>query len=140
VVNIRGTGTESVEGSYLEMGLSNSGAAGAMEIDYFGYQRGVLTPTGESPGSGFLRGDATADGRVAVDDAIAILERLFASRASLACRDAADVNDDARVNILDPVVLTSVLFGGRDGLPAPFPNCGEDPTDDAFSCDDAVCP
>ena len=140
VVGIRGSGSENVEGSYLEMGFSNGAAPGAMEVDYFGYQHGVQAPPGGSMAIGFVRGDATADGALAIDDAVTILEGIFTRGPVLPCRDAADVNDDGRVNILDPIVLASVLFGGREGLPDPFPSCGPDPTDDGLTCSDAVCP
>ncbi len=50
------------------------------------------------------------------------------------CFDAADANDDGRVNIADAVTLLSFLFDGGSTLPAPYPDSGFDPTQDSLSC------
>src|SRR5262245_43108812 len=47
----------------------------------------------------FQRGDVNLDGIVDIDDPRTILEYLFLGRTSIDCDDAADVNDDGRVNV-----------------------------------------
>ena len=52
-----------------------------------------------------------------------------------------DINDDGSVDIADPISLLGHLFGGAGDLPAPFPNCGSDTTDDQLgSCTYEHCP
>ncbi len=80
----------------------------------------------------FRRGDADADGRVILTDAVVILEYLFQEGARpLSCPDAADTNDDAVINLTDPVVVLNYLF--QEGAPPAPPGpeeCGEDTTED----------
>ena len=87
----------------------------------------------------FLRGDANADARVNLSDSIFVLNSLFRGSAGASCKDTADINDDGRVNIADPVFLMKFLFQGS-GVPppAPYPDIGEDPTDDALDCQTPV--
>jgi hypothetical protein len=82
----------------------------------------------------FQRGDADADGRLTLIDAIRILDFLFHDAPSLACNKAGDTNDDGKLSIADTITLVGVLFGD-DSLPAPFPGCGEDPTADRLTCE-----
>lgn len=84
-------------------------------------------------GTTFIRGDANADGRVDLSDAISILNSLFLGIPSLApCADASDVNDEGRVDISDGIYLLSYLFQGGDAIPPPYPNPGVDPTPDSL--------
>jgi PKD repeat protein len=79
----------------------------------------------------FRRGDANADGKVDISDAIAILGYLFGGGDGPACLDAADANDDGKVDISDAIYLLAHLFLGGPAPPAPGPiACGGDPTDD----------
>ncbi len=91
-------------------------------------------------GGEFIRGDANADGRLNVADAVCILGFLFGAPedpcASLvaACRDAADTNDDGKLDIADPVAVLGFLFGGSGALPPPSGACGVDGTEDPLDC------
>ncbi len=92
---------------------------------------------GEAP---FMRGDANADGRTDISDAVTVLRHLFAGYSSL-CLDAHDANDDGRLDIADAVALLGHLFASQGPLPAPFGACGADPTLDALGCGaHAPCP
>ena len=51
----------------------------------------------------FRRGDADQNGAFEVTDAIFTLEMLFLSGPSAGCDDSADVNDDGRLNLTDPI-------------------------------------
>jgi len=88
----------------------------------------------------FMRGDANADGRVDIGDAISVLGYLFGtgddpSKAKVAaCLDAADANDDGAVDIADAIATLSHLFAGAGPLPPPFFDCGIDPTEDGLDC------
>ncbi len=131
LVDLPTVGTESsVEGTYLQMGLSNVGEPGAIQIDYFGYAAGVKAPRPEGAAGWFVRGDANGDGEVEIDDAISILEWLFVRVFPLDCPDAADVDDSGRIDVTDVIALLEHLF--RAGAPPsePHPEPGGDATRD----------
>jgi hypothetical protein len=90
-------------------------------------------------GTRFVRGDATGDGQVNVTDAVDTLHRHFKGGAALACSAAADSNDDARVDLSDPVFILDYLFQGRGSPAPPFPACGPG-TENDLACDRASCP
>lgn len=122
--------------------------------------RGGLNPTFDSPGAmddshfiidygttfqqpgfevwvvsrSFIRGDASADGVVNLDDAILILDRLFGGGSGFICAKAGDSNDDGKMNVLDAINVLLSAFRGKQ-LPEPFQSCGADPTKDALSCE-----
>ncbi len=85
----------------------------------------------------FRRGDTNGDGWVDVGDPVWSLTCLFSCMPS--CYDAYDTNDDARWNIADPVYALSYLFAGGEPPPAPFPDCGADPTPDDLDCQTYNC-
>jgi hypothetical protein len=90
----------------------------------------------------FKRGDANANGKVDVADAVTILSHLFLGKMR-ACEDALDISDNGKIDIADAVRLVGYLFGGSPRPPEPFLECGDDPTLDALDCiefDDQVCP
>jgi len=97
---------------------------------------------GPPPGPLFTRGDANDDGNRNIADAISILGYLFGGDAAPTCQDAADANDDGNLNIADAITILGHLFGGTGDLAAPFPGCGEDPTDtDTLpKCEYTHCP
>ena len=84
----------------------------------------------------FVRGDANADGRCNVADAIYMLQYVFASGPNPECRDAADANDDEKIQIADAITVLGVFFGNLGVLPEPYPECGADAVggDDSLSC------
>ena len=67
-----------------------------------------------------------------------MLAFLFSGGVAPACGDAADANDDGRVDISDAVAVLGHLFLGAPEPPAPGPRtCGSDPTADALErCED----
>jgi hypothetical protein len=88
----------------------------------------------------FIRGDANHDTNCDLSDAVTILFSLFDSAFSaLACQDAGDTNDDGVLDVADVVKLLNYLFGDGTPLPAPFPGCGIDPTDDLLLCEQNAC-
>ncbi len=87
-----------------------------------------------------VRGDANANGSIEpLADAIVALNYLFVNGTSITCLDALDCNDDASVNLADPILLLSWGYMMSPPLPAPFPNCGVDLTDDALTCEVSGC-
>jgi hypothetical protein len=95
----------------------------------------------------FIRGDANGNGTINIGDPYWLLLYLFnvnnQSPGELSCKDAADANDDEEINMADAVFLYSALMGGGAPPPAPWPNCGEDPTGlpGSLSCDSYTgCP
>ena len=95
-----------------------------------------IVDSGEPPVGGiFIRGDATEDLRVNVLDMVRILDILFDEEPALPrCLDAADVNDDGRVNITDVGMAGNAVFGRGPPPPLPFPEPGLDPTPDDLPC------
>ncbi len=56
------------------------------------------------------------------------------------CPDAADTNDDGRIQIADVVSLLNYLFAGGAAPAAPGPDaCGEDPSADALPGCEGLC-
>ncbi len=87
----------------------------------------------------FLRADANSDGSVDIADAIKILEYLFLAEQA-DCMVAMDVNDDEVVNVADAINLLGNLFSGGASPPAPYPQCGNDPTPGPLDCTESGCP
>lgn len=88
----------------------------------------------------FRRGDANDDGVVDIGDAIRVLHQLFVpGQPGRICEDASDVNDDSAADISDAVHLLSYLFTSGPAIPAPFPDCGTDPTLDSLGCVTSFC-
>lgn len=90
-----------------------------------------------SPGPTLRRGDCNSDTTHNIADAIILLGYLFpapGTQPTLSCPDACDSNDDGQLNIADAIYLLGYFFGGGPQPPAPFPNCGEDPTPDPLLC------
>jgi hypothetical protein len=85
----------------------------------------------------FVRGDATANSVVSIDDAIEILNILFVAGTPWpGCLDSCDVNDDGSLGLADVTFLLLFLFSGGATIPSPFPDCG---TDDMTPFDDIDC-
>ena len=62
----------------------------------------------EQPLKGFVRGDVDGDAQVDWSDAARLLAYLLWS-GDLACRDAADVDDGGRVDLVDAALLMMVM-------------------------------
>jgi hypothetical protein len=82
----------------------------------------------------FLRGDAGADGRVDLSDAILILDHLFRGGAAPPCEKAADADDSGTLSLTDALRILGHLFAGAGPLPEPSAGCGPDSTPDGLSC------
>ena len=80
-----------------------------------------------------MRGDANNDRRADISDAVDALLHLFVG-APTNCEDALDANDDGTLGVADPIFLLAYLFAAGDPLPSPYPETGEDPTEDALGC------
>ena len=65
---------------------------------------------------------------------VAVLAYLFTG-GSIECEKSSDSNDDGAVNVADGIQILGYLFSGSGDPPAPFPNCGNDPSEDLLSCD-----
>jgi len=86
------------------------------------------------PAREFRRGDANSDGRNDISDAVRTLLWLFADVPPLDCADAADTDDNGRVELTDAVALLDFFFRASAPPPAPGTSCGEDPTEDPLDC------
>jgi hypothetical protein len=76
----------------------------------------------------FIRGDVNASGSVDMADVTACV-----GGGPFPCDDAADVNDDGVLDQADCDYLLAYWQGGPPP-PAPFPDCGLDPTADGLDC------
>ena len=91
----------------------------------------VPSPGGPVP---FRRGDANADGRQDISDAMFSLVYLFNGGPVPPCLRAADVDAGGGIDIADAVYLLRYLFAGETAPPAPFPGCGTDAGGGELSC------
>lgn len=110
--------------------------------DTAGRSVNLETEDNACPPRGFVRGDVERGMEHNITDAIRILEGVFQDASRLDCLDAADVDDDGFVEITDAVYLLRNLFSVGPPPPAPYQECGEDPTDDdGIGCDTKLdCP
>ena len=63
-----------------------------------------------------------------IADGIFLLQNLFGGGPESICQDAADANDDGGIDVSDVIFVLSFQFGGGAAPPAPFGQCGVDPT------------
>jgi len=101
----------------------------------------VLTPpAGEVP---FIRGYANPDDSYDIADPIWTIQVLFLQIGSFDCLDAADTNDDGKVDLADAIYTINYQLqpgkqmGGTSfpAPPPPFETCGNDPTADDLGCE-----
>ncbi len=86
-------------------------------------------------GAQFKRGDASADGAIAINDPILVLNRLFLGGEPIPCEDAADADNDGTLQLNDPILVLNRLFLGGDALAPPGPEaCGADTGEDTLTC------
>ncbi len=80
----------------------------------------------------FVRGVVNSNQSIALDDVVLLLAHLFqVPSANLLCPDAGDINDDGSLNISDVIALLNYQFINNASAPvAPFPHCGNDPSND----------
>jgi len=89
-------------------------------------------------GPRFRRGDANQDWRFDISDPVFILRSLFLTGELLGCEKAGDSNDDGKVDVSDSIRILRRLFLEDDPPPAPFADCGPDPTPDILPCKEFV--
>jgi len=87
-----------------------------------------------SVGAEFIRGDSDSNGRVDISDAIFTLQWLFAGGAQPGCLSSADADDNGSIELSDPIYSLGFLFLGGAVFPAPYPDCGDDPSRDRLDC------
>jgi hypothetical protein len=129
---------------YYEWG---GGAVARLEWEAPGLAREVvpaenLYPGLSAPPAQFRRGDCNGDQQLNIADAIYLLARIFSGGPTGVCDDACDANDDGSLNIADPITALGALFGAVVvPLPAPYPDCGVDPTPmEPLGCAAGACP
>ncbi|MBN1443090.1 MAG: dockerin type I repeat-containing protein [Planctomycetes bacterium] len=93
--------------------------------------KATISPQAQIP---FRRGDANADGRIDISDAVYTLGFLFLGGGEPPCRKSADADDSGSLQLTDAVRLLSHLFQGAPPLDSPFEECGMDPTEDGLTC------
>ena len=88
----------------------------------------------------FIRGDVNSDGSVSISDLLVLVRYVVLNGQGISCLDSADVDDDGRITIGDPILLISALFDpeGPGTLPLHYPEAGWDPSDDLLG--DCVVP
>jgi hypothetical protein len=82
----------------------------------------------------FIRGDANVDGAADISDGVFTLNWLFQGGDEPLCLKSLDANDTGAVDLSDAIFEFNFLFLGGPAMPAPYPECGVDPTDDELSC------
>ena len=75
-----------------------------------------------------------------ISDASHFLNTAFGGGAPYVCDDACDAEDNRAHPLQDAFAILDAVFQGVP-LPAPYPACGLDPTNDSLTCDQQlVCP
>lgn len=89
----------------------------------------------------FIRADTDCNEQISIEDALYVLRHLFIPESpEPLCMDAADSNDDGMLGISDALYTLRYLFiPGNPQPPAPFPECGYDPTPDDLDCQYHPC-
>ena len=82
----------------------------------------------------FIRGDVNMDSVVDLADVIFHLDYTFLSGPLPSCMDAGDANDDGVSDVSDAIFLLYWFFLDGPGPWVPFPNPGEDFTNDSLDC------
>jgi hypothetical protein len=102
-------------GAGPDMGAHESGGCAGAEVHY-------------------RRGDANADGRADLTDAVFTLNHLFLGGPAPGCARSADVDDSGALNLSDPVYLLNHLFLGGRPPPEPFAECGASAGSSTLDC------
>ncbi len=84
----------------------------------------------------FIRGDVSGEGIIDITDVIILQNYLYLGSSDINCMETADVDDSASLNNTDIIYLLEYIFNGGVEPPTPFPNCGEDQTEDSFDCEE----
>ena len=106
------------------------------------FQAGPGSPGASNlPGVPFRRGDSNGDCGANLTDAIFTLRFLFQGGDTPKCKDAADTDDNGRVEITDAIYLLNYLFQGGPAIPLPGESVpGLDPTSDTLeACEGPGC-
>lgn len=129
-----------VQGSITSISSFGTDGSAEMYIASLGGRVYRIVPQITTP-LPFDRGNANGDTSYDISDPVAILIELFGtSDAAIDCSDALDSNDDGSVNIADALHSLNVLFASGQLPPAPFEECGCDPTPDELGCNESNCP
>jgi hypothetical protein len=88
----------------------------------------------------FIRGDANNDGIVTLSDGHSLMRSLFHT-GQILCGDAADVDNNGEISLLDALGLINHVILGRAPPASPFPEAGpddgfEEEIDTRWPCDD----
>jgi len=82
----------------------------------------------------FLRGDVTGDCRISSADALFLADYLGRGKGSLNCLDAADTNDDGRIDFEDVDTILKFIFQEQGPLKIHPPQWGPDLSADQLQC------
>ena len=126
--SIAGAGTHRV----ITSSTTLEGYAGDRSALFDAYLAALSPPSSEPQ---FVRGECNGDGNLDLADGISTLSHLFSGGPEGPCHAACDANGDGGINLADAIFTFSYLLLGGTPPPAPFPDCGEDPTSVAtFGC------
>lgn len=88
----------------------------------------------------FLRGDVNSSGEVDLSDVLSLVAFQFYGGAAPECDDAADADDNGRVDTIDVFQLLYSHMGYAAPPPSPGRDlCGLDPTPDPLGCARSGC-
>ena len=120
------------EESFERLGGEHVSGVWTLTLENTGFDEGALVEWGLRFAL-FLRGDSDGDGILTVGDALACLQHLFRG-GELPCAKAADFDDDGYLAVSDAIALLRFITGLGSPPPGPYPEPGEDLTDDRIPC------
>ncbi|MBI4583519.1 MAG: hypothetical protein HY717_05815 [Planctomycetes bacterium] len=82
----------------------------------------------------FSRGDVNNDQAFDLSDPIGLLGFLYLGGPAPYCQDAADADDNGRLEMADSIAMLQSLFLGQGTLAAPYGERGFDSTPDELFC------
>ena len=125
-----------LRGRILDLNKHNDGQGRTPDVDDMILETFLFDVYGPHDAR-FERGDSNADDQVNVADAIHSIDMVLHGRRLPRCQDAADANDDGRIDVSDVVATLWAVFTGDGPLPsAAARGRGFDHTPDDLFCFD----
>lgn len=103
------------------------------KVFYFAFIYYLFLLSGLNAKTPFIRGDANADSKIDLSDAITILQYLFLDKQEPPCLKSLDTNGQGEIDLSSAVYLLFYFYAGTAPPPAPQ-ECGYENFDKGLTC------